>query len=109
MHVNAVAGDAGPEGNRMSIGADRSAIRTSCPPLSLIGNGWRDACVSSLGAPAHGEWRRVHVIGIDTLLAARVPIGQAEGAPKVVAGTILAFGAATLWLMWMLWRAPTPM
>ena len=95
---NAVADDAGLEGNLMS-----------CPPLKLIGSGWRDACVSPLGAPAHGEWRRVHVIGIDTLLAARVPIGQAEGAPKVVAGTILAFGAATLWLMWMLWRAPTPM
>lgn len=94
-----------------------------CPSLDLIGHEWRAACTEPERIayqadalpqqPACGEWRRVAVLGDDkrsvaVTLKARVPVGVLERSDLVLVVTVASIGAATLWLLWVLWRAPTP-
>lgn len=90
-----------------------------CPPLPLIGEEWRETCAASLREASTnrtattalsrcGEWERVPVLGAQ-MLHARVPAGQLAHGDTVLAGTVLSLSAATLGLLWVLWRRPTPM
>ena len=99
-----------------------------CPPLARIGHEWRAACASltqaattaSTASAGEGEreagaecgtWRRVAVIGLeeDHTLRARVPVGQLTQGDVVLKVTVASICAATLGLLWVLWRTPTPM
>ena len=92
-----------------------------CPSLDLIGHEWRAACTEPERIayqadalpqqPACGEWRRVAVLGDDkrsvaVTLKARVPVGVLERSDLVLVVTVASIGVATLWLLWVLWRAP---
>ena len=87
-----------------NVVADDSA----CPPLSMIGSSWREACGEAPPAPPCGRWRHLEVDDGD-VLRARVPVGQAEQSPTAVMVTVLGVVMATLWLAVTLWMAPTPM
>ena len=108
---------------------------SGCPSIATVGDEWRPMCTSIAGGEGregrghggHGEhgghgghgghgaecgtWHRADVVESvqELTLRARVPVGQLERSDTVLMVTVLSLGAATLWLLWVLWRAPTPM